>query len=364
MIKFTTQSHFSTFLNNYLKIPQDYSFFLFGTHGVGFHSLLYYISLCQTRDKRSVYPMPLHILSKTFDLFGHLTTVRFYKRMYPIILQEQIGQWGLTFDGGMPREKAWIKTNLTKKVPAIILVRDPILALTTTINYEIFCNIHSGLPVDHNRIYIYIFKNIKSTCGFKQNLQYMNEKISKYYFLDCSDLSGDKTYASMRNVANFLNLSVSFHESFMHSINSPIQRYFANPIIYKQQEFYLSSFPHFFRIMCYPHYFCPNYCDNLEYTHCQPYTSKILQKQTLFLFSKKKVELTPEFQEIIEIYLGNYKKIIEQYKTLKILPSTLIDLIRNHDHLISIQELLNEETSIIPNEIKESWEEYSSFQKL
>lgn len=308
--------------------------------------------------------MPMHILSKTFDLFGSLTSLRFYKKMSPIISQEQIGQWGITFDGGVPRKKRWIEINLTKKAPAIILVRDPILALTTTINYEVFCNIHSNLSVDHDRIYMYIFRHIKSTCGFKQNIQHMDNKISKYYFIDCSSLVGEKTYPTMKKIANFLNLSVSFHNSFLHSINSPIQRYFANPIIYKQQELYLSSFPHFFRIMCYPHYFCPNYCDNLGYTYQQQYISNVLPEETLFLFSKKEILITSELQAIIENYLNSYKIIMEKYDKLKINPTILLELIQKHDHINHIQTLLKEETSVIPEEIIATWKVYSDFLKV
>lgn len=363
-IRLITQSRIATFINCYLRLPQNYSFFIFGTHGVGFHSLLYYISLCKTKHNQNIYPMPLHILSKTFDLFGHFTSLRFYKVMHPIIARNKIEKWGMTFDGGMPRDERWIKINLTKKVPAIILVRDPILALTTTINYEIFCNIHSKLSVNYDQIYMYIFKHIKSTCGFKQNMQHMDDKISKYCFIDCSSLIGEKTYPTMKKLANFLDLSVSFHECFMHSINSTIQRYFASPIIYQQQELYLSSFPYFFRIMCYPYYFCPNYCDNLGYTHRQEYISDIFPKETFFLFSKEEILMTPVLQKIIENYLNDYKVIMEEYNRLKIDLPMLLELIQKHDHINYIQTFLKEETSIIPEEILATWKAYSEFSRI
>lgn len=35
-------------IDRILPIPQSYSFFLIGSHGVGYHSLLYYISKCTT----------------------------------------------------------------------------------------------------------------------------------------------------------------------------------------------------------------------------------------------------------------------------------------------------------------------------
>lgn len=245
-----------------------------------------------------------------------------------------------------------------------MLVRDPILSITTTLNYEIFCNIHSQLPIDHNEIYLYVIKHIKSTCGFAQNLQYMQDGIEKIYHIDCTDLVGDKTYPTMQKIADFLDFKVSFHESFKHSINSPIQRYFANPIIYNDQELYLSSFPHFFRITCYPHYFSPNYCDNLGYIYQQPYSSPLFPNQELYLFSKSQIEITQDLRGKIEQYLLNFKNILDEYNKQKITSTDLIDLIIKHRHLEYIQTMLKEETSIIPKEIVQRWEIYLHFMQI
>lgn len=364
IIKHITQSRFATFANCYFKLPQSYSFFIVGAHGVGLHSLLYYISLCKTKYSKNVYPMPIHILSRRFDLFGHFTSLRFYSKMYPIISQGQIGQWGITFDNKIPGGERWVKTNLTKKAPAIIIVRDPILTLTSVVNHEIFTKLHSNLPIHIDQIYMYALEHIEASFSLKKNMQYLNNKISKYCFVDCSDLMGEKTYPTMQKIAEFLDLSISFSESFLCSINSPIQRYFANPIIYQDQELYLSSFPHFFRIMSYPHYTCPNYCNDLGYTYQQPYKSNILPKETLFLFSKEKIVLTSELQTILENYLNGYKSIIEEYEKLKTNSQTIIKLIQKHNHIEQIQALLRDQVSLIPQEILTKWKVYDEFSKI
>lgn len=364
MVKRATQSHFATLLNCHIQIPNNYSFILLGSHGVGYHSLLYYLSLCKDKQGKNIYPMPLHMFSKTFDLYGHLTSLRFYKEMYPIISKKTIGAWGLTFDAGIPREQKWVKNNLIKKVPAVMLVRDPILTLTTTFNYEIFCNIHSQISINYDELYLYILKYFKSSCGFVQNLKYMQDCVEQICYIDCTDLTGDRTYPTIQRIADFLHFTVSFHESFKHSINSPIQRYFTNPIIYNNQELYLSSFPHFFRITSYPHYFSPNYCDDLGYTHQQPYSSSLFPDQELYLFSKDQIEITKDLREKIEEYLSKFKNILEEYNKQKITPSDFIDLVIKHGDLRKIQKALEEEVSVVPKEMVQKWEDYLHFMQI
>lgn len=58
MIKQTlknTRSFIADFYDLFDQIPQDYSFFVFGTHGVGLHSLLYYISMMKTTDEKKFF---------------------------------------------------------------------------------------------------------------------------------------------------------------------------------------------------------------------------------------------------------------------------------------------------------------------
>lgn len=363
ILKFT-QSSFADFLDSHMRIPQNYSFIVIGSHGVGLHSLLYYLSLCQDKNGEYIYPMPLYMFTNNFDLYRCLTIPRFYQKMFPMIKKKDV-KWCLTFDRGNRKNTLWIQNNIQHNVPAITIVRDPILALTSAFNYEIFFLIHSSYrQINTTQIYEEIYKNFLSIFGFKTNIDEKKTRITKILYVDCNDLIGDKTYPTMQKIADFLDFKVSFHESFRHSINSPMQRYFANPIIYNNQELYLSSFPHFFRITCYPHYFSPNYCNNLGYTYQQPYSSPLFPNQELYLFSKSQIEITQDLGGKIEQYLLNFKNILDKYNKQKITSTDLIDLIIKHGHLEYIQTMLKEETSIIPKEIVQRWEIYLHFMQI
>lgn len=363
MIIKITQSRFATFLDSWMHIPQDYSFIVLGSHGVGLHSLLFYLSLCKSKEGKHIYPMPLYMFSDNFDLYRHFKILRFYKKMFPKIKKGN-KKWCLTFDEGSTKSQRWISNNLRHKTPTIMIIRDPILALTSAFNYEVFYLIHSQAQIDILELYQYVLGNFSSICGFKTNLNDKKNKISEILHIDCTDLMGNKTYPTMQKLAIFLDAQVSFSESFKHSINSPIQRYFTDPIIYNNQELYLSSFPHFFRITSYPHYFSPNYCDDLGYTHQQPYSSSLFPDQELYLFSKDQIEITKDLREKIEEYLSKFKNILEEYNKQKITPSDFIDLVIKHGDLRKIQKALEEEVSVVPKEMVQKWEDYLHFMQI
>ena len=84
MIKQTlknTRSFIADFYDLFDQIPQDYSFFVFGTHGVGLHSLLYYISMMKTTDDKKVLPSSMFTFRRDIDWMGDLITLRFREKM-------------------------------------------------------------------------------------------------------------------------------------------------------------------------------------------------------------------------------------------------------------------------------------------
>lgn len=359
MIIKITQSRFATFLDSWMHIPQDYSFIVLGSHGVGLHSLLFYLSLCKSKEGKHIYPMPFHILSSNFDLYGNLKVLRFYNKMYPIINKQK--EWGITFDG-LHHQQTWINHNIKKQAPLIFLIRDPIHRIVSILNFELFYSIHTGNNMSKNEVFSKIIQKGFICTNYSFSLPKI--KTNQICYVDCSDLMGEKTYSTMQKLAIFLDAQVSFSESFKHSINSPIQRYFTDPIIYNNQELYLSSFPHFFRITSYPHYFSPNYCDDLGYTHQQPYSSSLFPDQELYLFSKDQIEITKDLREKIEEYLSKFKNILEEYNKQKITPSDFIDLVIKHGNLRKIQKALEEEVSVVPKEMVQKWEDYLHFMQI
>lgn len=361
VVKFV-QSNLAIFLDSKMRISQKYSFIVFGLHGSGLHSLLYYISLCKDRNNQHVFPMPFHIFSNNFDLYGRFKCVRFFFRMYPILRKKNIAYWGLTLDG-TKHTKQWLQHNITKKVPIIILVRDPIQRLLSIINFEIFLHIHAQQAFSTYGLFKKIIeREIVNTSNELSNI--FNISTSQKIYIDSDNLTGVATYPTIQKICKSLGLKASFNESFEYAINSPIQRYFTDPIIYNNQKFYLSSFPHFFRITCYPHYFSPNYCDDLGYLYQQEYISPIFPNQKFYLFSQYQVEIDERFKSKIEKYLENFKNILIQYDNKKINLSTFLEFAKNNDHIRYIQDTLLKETSVIPMEITQKWETYQSFMQI
>lgn len=105
----------------YLKIPQNYTYMLLGSHGVGFSAFVKFFEIIGAN------PMPLKNMFSSIDFVLLI-------RKHSKINHGKI--YGLTFDKSY---KDYIRINILKKfknkVPAFCLVRDPISIIKTHTHY-------------------------------------------------------------------------------------------------------------------------------------------------------------------------------------------------------------------------------------
>ncbi|PAF47031.1 hypothetical protein BKH46_04740 [Helicobacter sp. 12S02634-8] len=64
-----------------LPLPQSYAFFVIGTHGVGMHSLLYFLSLCKAAPPHPPPPHKKKKKKRNGGFFNHKTKKK--KKKHP-----------------------------------------------------------------------------------------------------------------------------------------------------------------------------------------------------------------------------------------------------------------------------------------
>lgn len=330
-------------LQSYAKIPQSYSFMIFGTHGVGLNALLYFISLSKYKGG-GVYPTAMCLLRNDKETLVHraeLITLRFYELNYAAFIERRFSKWGLTFDGG-PKDLTWIRKNLTKTVPAISLVRDPIKTLIAAINYHYFWTLTntksnnnyinlSNMFFDYELKESFIVKQLDSVIGFTSNYKVLQDKISNHLFLDTSDL----TLEGMNKIGNFLDIEIADFD-YSLPINTPFQRVLPQTFIVDGISFYLSAFSGYFT-----HEPWPQYCkkDDLCYIET-PYISELFPNQKLFLSTTAKQTIQKQtlnkLRSKIEQFLATTKDKIELYEVGKLTEADMLNFLNSHKQIKSI----------------------------
>lgn len=344
-----TRSGVANIYDCFKKIPQDYSFFIFGTHGVGLHSLLYYLSMMHTKDSRSILPSSMFTFRRDIDWLGDLITLRFYMKMHDDTLLSSIGKWGITFDGGAKKEK-WIKKNILHSVPAIVLVRDPALAIASFVNFEIFLQIQRGERAEVSSLKEYAFRNLRAIIGYKSNLALLKSRCSKILYIDCSDLQGKQTLNTLEKIANFLDIEVEDSADFCLSINSPIQRYFSKTLYCENTPFRISSLSRVFDLDAYP-----NYCQKTDWEKVD-LELQILKEWKLSLFCNKNDEATlrkqtSKIEQIICKELENFSSLMEEYNKAKIDKEAVFSWLSEEKW----KRVVIDEISEVPKEIGKKW---------
>lgn len=345
----STRSGVANIYDCFQKIPQDYSFFVFGTHGVGLHSLLYYLSMMHTKDGKSILPSSMFTFRRDIDWLGDLITLRFYMKMYDDTLLPNIGRWGITFDGGVKKEQ-WIKKNILHSAPAIVLVRDPALAIASFVNFEIFLQIQRKEKVEISSLKEYALKNLGAIIGYKSNLELFKTRSSKILYIDCSDLQGKQTFDTLAKIANFLDIEVKDSTDFYLSINSPIQRYFSRTLYCGNTPFRLSSLSRVFDLDAYP-----NYCKKTKWEKVD-LGLQILKEWKLSLFCDKNDEIalrkqTSKIEQMVCKELEGFSFLMEEYNKSKIDKEVVFSWLSEERW----KKVVIDETSEIPKEIGKKW---------
>lgn len=330
------------------RIPQDYSFFVFGTHGVGLHSLLYYISMMKTTDEKKVIPSSMFTFRRDIDWKGDLITLRFREKMLKDTQSPIIGKWGVTFDGGFKKE-GWIKRNFSYKVPAIVLVRDPILALTSFANFEIFLQIQKNHKIDFGNLKNYVFNNLMAIIGYKQNIELLRPYCGDILYVDCCELQGEGTFGTLKKIAQFLGVEISQSSDFQKSINSPIQRYFSRVLYFEKIPYYLSSLSRVFLLEPYPDYIQKNIFHEIDLglMNLSEYGLKLFVEER-YAVSLRKNKSDIEKNLIVEIErFENLMKIYNENKITQDMIKQWIDP--------NTRDLLCREVVDVPLEIQKKW---------
>lgn len=354
MIKQTlknTRSFIADFYDLFDQIPQDYSFFVFGTHGVELHSLLYYISMMKTTDEKKVLPSSMFTFRRDIDWMGDLITLRFREKMLKETRSPIIGKWGITFDGGVKKRK-WIERNFSHKVPAVVLVRDPILALASFANFEIFLQIQKNHKIDFDNLKKYVLNNLMAIVGYKQNIAPLKPYCESILYIDCCELQGKTTFGTLKKIAQFLGVEISQSSDFQKSINSPIQRYFSRVLFLGDTPYYLSSLSRVFLLESYPDYIEKNVFYEIELD------IKLLNEYGLKLFAEEKyikILLTKksDIEKNLDLEIEKFKNLMKIYNESKITQETIKEWIDS-----STGDLIYREVADTPLEIRKTWNSF------
>lgn len=302
------------FIDQKIKIPQDYSFLIFGSHGTGLHSLMYFISLL---GQNSIYPVSMFALRSDIDRWGKMVSLRFYTQIFKKIRSNpRITKWGLTFDGG-PTDYSWISKNIVRVVPSIFLVRDPIQAIVSHMNYRMFADVYLRDKInDVQYYYDMIVKNsleLHMTCGFYTNMKKVEKYIGKRIYFDTSDLIGNVAKETMKKIANFLDVCYEERCEFGMGINTPFTRYFPLKIKVDNIKFKITPFDDMFE-----HGWYPKYCEQSTMQKIEEFCFQ----QKLFVFTSARKKISQKTMEKVKVeidcYLEKLEKRIEIFEQKKI----------------------------------------------
>lgn len=345
--------------DKYAKIPQDYSFFVFGTHGAGLQSMLFFISRLKHND-RSVLPLPLHWTNQS--IVPNLTNLLWKKRIEGNLPKNS---WGLTFEGS-PKNLKWINKNIKKQIPAILLVRDPIDALISHINYYVGKDIF----VDDRFLNIdYYCQNILNTniqldrtCGFWKNQEALEKNITKKMYVDTQEIIGKKTKSTMGKIADFLGFCCPDWYDFDVRVNSQFERPFPFTTEIKGCKYYLSCFPNKYKNELFP-----TYQDEKIYYIDEFYLSSHFPNKRFYIFSESEVSYqdNKEIKEWAESILHLHSMKMKKYEENKITVNDLLDFLDRHNEVCQkLRDYINGQIEIITKEkpsLISSWSNFSYF---
>lgn len=348
------------YLEQNICIPQNYSFFIFGSHGSGLHSLMYFVSLL---NGGTVYPTSMFVLRKDIDRWRNMVSCRFFVKNFQKIYSKRISKWGLTFDGG-PTDHRWISKNITKRTSSLLLVRDPILAIVSHMNYRLYADIYlRGIVHNHEYYYNMIVKNpieLYMTCGFYTNIKKVEKYIGERLYLDTSDLMGHSVLSTMQNVADFLSVKYEKREEFLMGINTPFTRYFPIEFVERGIKFRVSPFRDLFE-----HCWYPKYCEENK-LH---YVGDFVCQERLYIFSYTKYSIDlitlKNIYKKIQTFVGELEMKMAKYEDHKIKVSDLKSLLsQDNKYFDAFKNFIDYETMDIRKNSQNIAERWSTLQNF
>ena len=230
----------------FLKIKPypKWNFAILGTHGVGLHALLYFISLLQTVKNQNiinndgggghkpcnlsfVLPMTMHALREgDFTASSNPIRMQNIQVIKELLLNEKCGAYGITLDGNTIGKKEWLQKYISCRMPVIILLRDPINTLISNINFGLDPN-----SVDFDFINYCLescqcngLSDFSTTIGFYSNYKLIEPYANKILYIDCQDIIAPSTRRTMEKVADFLGYEAPDGENFDMRVNDFVTR--------------------------------------------------------------------------------------------------------------------------------------------
>ncbi|WP_104763432.1 DUF2972 domain-containing protein [Helicobacter aurati] len=397
---------------NFVHVPKTFSFAVCGSHGVGLHSLLYFLSMLEVKKNHNS-ARACEVLNKIFPRLrgggGILPLSMFAMRSevtsdfslqvsYELTRNVDYALWGITLDGFTQGKEEWLaKFTPCYKVPIICIVRDPILAIISAMNIglnydeiakkitansstqEIHCAIEEIMSIRMDSLCV--FATAKTTyatildwySNILQILPYSNEIL----YIDTTDLLGKKTKTTMQNIATFLadnqrvaeDITIKLPEEFDFDLkvndflthNLPLEFTFVN------YQIYVSAFRGFFAIGPRQYYHLQDkrfYIDEMYY-------SPLFPERRLFISTSSRsfdYSLFPALIQEIELRLEVLHQKISSYHPLKITPQIFLDFLsHNQEKAKLLDTVLRYELQHVQQnrpDIVATWEHYQEFQRL
>lgn len=359
-------------IDRILPIPQSYSFFLIGSHGVGYHSLLYYISKCTTDlppHKRYNNILPLTLIALHQEYLDNKVALRIY---WELFRGYGYGAWGVTIDGYDKNIQKYLTKHFKKQAPAICLVRDPMPLIVSAINHTIYTSIVTN-KFDNSKDYINIINDSKflfATIGFNSNINMIKDKITSIKFIDTKMLKGELAKQTMKEIAKHINAVAPDDDRIYINVNDTFTRSFPYFFHIDDIEFIVSPFYNDFSIFSMQNNIY-NKLDTRFYI-TNNYISDKFKDRKLNISSQKQIQINDELLEKIhkkvEDYLDEIIKIEDKYKKHKISIEILFEYFKKNPNTYkNIKEFLINETNIIEkhtSHIFQNWLEYKNFLEL
>lgn len=308
----------------------------------------------------------MHILHKEFcnDRITHHIYWELFKG-------DGYAKWGITQDGYSKTKSSYIQAKLKKKVPAICLLRDPISAIVSGINYyilkDMFQNKFSN-KINYLEQSLHNEDFLNGTICFEKNISQLSKNTTKILYIQTQDIIGEATIKTMDKVANFLNiLPPTDEEKLLLRINDSFSRCFPQTMEVYGQEVVVSTFEGIFdpkntQTTLY------NKKDTRFYIR-KNYISEKFPQRPLHISTKKPIvfdtKMLSEIYKKIEEYLQEVEIIQNLYTENKLIEKDIFKYLKNHPKTLSyLKKILIEQTKIIKQnapKIFESWLYYQKF---
>lgn len=181
-------------------LPQDYSYIVCGFHGVGTQAFRYFLQISELS--------PLY-----WDALGSEeieSCLNNFKKDFSKYFNAQ-KTWGIFLDRPYDKYTAKRLLELKRKVPYIILLRDPISMLKSGVNemindYVVRQCFRNDLqkPKPKDVIYYALFENYLKPLNFLSSINQPKNAIKEKIYIQTNDIVGKNTFETMKKIISVI----------------------------------------------------------------------------------------------------------------------------------------------------------------